>query len=81
MENKRIEAVKDWPEPQSIWDIQVFLGFANFYWCFIQGINQIAAPLTLMLKTIEVELSAEDLGSVSEGSTVDEVDGDSCHNS
>ena len=33
-------------------DIQVFIGFANFYWRFIQGFSKIAAPLTLMLKMI-----------------------------
>ncbi len=31
MEEKRIKAVRDWPEPQSVRDIQVFLEFANFY--------------------------------------------------
>ena len=51
MEDERIEAVKQWPEPQSVRDIQVFLGFANFYRRFIQGFSRIAAPLTLMLKT------------------------------
>ena len=35
MEGERIEAVKQWPELQSVRDIQVFLGFANFYWRFI----------------------------------------------
>ena len=29
----------------------MFLGFANFYHRFIQGLSQIAAPLTSMLKT------------------------------
>ena len=51
MENKRIEAIKQWPELQSVRDIQVFLGFANFYRRFIQGFSRIAAPLTSMLKT------------------------------
>ena len=51
MEDERIEAVKQWPEPQSVQDIQVFLGFANFYRRFIQGFSRIAAPLTSMLKT------------------------------
>ena len=51
MEDERIEAVKQWPEPQSVRDIQVFLGFANFYRRFIQGFSRIAAPLTSMLKT------------------------------
>ena len=31
-------------------DIQISLGFANFYWRFIQGFSQVAAPLTLILK-------------------------------
>ena len=35
MEEERIDAVKTWPEPKSIRDIQVFLGFANFYRRFI----------------------------------------------
>ena len=51
MEDERIEAVKQWPEPQSVRDIQVFLGFANFYRQFIQEFSRIAAPLTSMLKT------------------------------
>ncbi len=49
MEEERIEAVRDWPEPQSVRDIQVFLGFANFYRRFIRNFSRIAAPLTSML--------------------------------
>ena len=55
IEDKRIEAVKQWPEPQSVQDIQVFLGFANFYRPFIWGFSRIATPLTSMLKTSETE--------------------------
>ena len=51
MEDKQIEAVKNWPEPKLVQDIQVFIGFANFYQRFIQGFSKIAAPLTSMLKT------------------------------
>ena len=50
IEDERIKAVKFWPEPKSIQDIQVFIGFANFYRRFIQGFSKIAAPLTSMLK-------------------------------
>ena len=50
MEDERIEIVKQWPESQSVQDIQAFLGFANFYRRFIHGFSWIAAPLTLMLK-------------------------------
>ena len=31
MEAEQIEVVSKWPEPKSVRDIQVFLGFANFY--------------------------------------------------
>ncbi len=51
MEEERIEAVKDWPEPQSNRDIQVFLGFANFYRRFIKSFGKIAAPFTSILQT------------------------------
>ena len=49
IEEERIDAVKNWPEPKSMHDIQVFLGFANFYRRFIQVFSRIAALLTSML--------------------------------
>ena len=52
MEAKRIDIVKEWPEPKSVQDIHVFLGFTNFYRQFIQGFSRIATPLTSMLKTV-----------------------------
>ena len=51
MEDKQIEAVKNWPEPTSVRDIQVFIDFANFYRRFIRGFSRIAALLTSLLKT------------------------------
>ena len=44
--------VKNWPELRSVRDIEVFIGFANFYQRFIQGFSRIAASLTSMLKKI-----------------------------
>ena len=51
MEEERIEAVSTWPEPKSIRDIQVFLGFANFYRRFIKNFSRIDTPLTSILRT------------------------------
>ncbi len=51
IEEKQIKFVRNWPEPQSVCDIQIFLGFANFYQRFIQGLSRFTAPLTSMLKT------------------------------
>ena len=31
MEAKKIKVVKNWLKPKLVWDIQVFLDFANFY--------------------------------------------------
>ncbi len=53
IEEEMIEAIRDWPEPQSVRDIQVFLDFANFYRRFIQNFSRIAVPLTLILQTID----------------------------
>lgn len=50
MEESRIESVRDWPEPTSVREIQVFIGFANFYRRFIKGFSRIAAPLTSLVK-------------------------------
>ena len=54
MEDKRIKAVKNWPKPNFVYDIQIFLSFANFYQYFIQSFGKIAGPLTLMLKILSL---------------------------
>ena len=50
MDYKRVEAVTQWPQPKSVQDIQVFLGFVNFYRRFIKGYLHITHPLTELLK-------------------------------
>ncbi len=57
MEEKRIEAVKDWPKLQSVKDIQIFLGFANFYRRFIKNFSNITALLTSILQTTDESTS------------------------
>ena len=66
--------MKNWLEPKSVHDIQVFLGFANFYYCFIQGFSRIAAPLTLMLKMSQTSTS----GTQKFMNLVDEFGGGDC---
>ena len=51
MEAERIKVVQEWAELKLVHDIQVFLGFANFYQQFIMSFSKIAAPLTSMLQT------------------------------
>ena len=71
MEDDRIEAVKNWPEPKSVRDIQVFLGFANFYRRFIRGFSKIAGPLTSILRTANlIENSLTSVGVAEEDKVV-----------
>lgn len=46
----RVSTIMDWPLPKSFRDIQVFLGFANFYRRFIREFSRIVRGLTAMLK-------------------------------
>jgi hypothetical protein len=50
MEPDRIQTIAEWPVPASHRDIQVFLGFANFYRRFIRNFSKIAKPMSDMLK-------------------------------
>ena len=46
MAQNKIQPIQDWPEPCKVWDIISFLGFANFYCCFIYRYSEITVPLT-----------------------------------
>ena len=46
MDPKKVGAVTDWATPQTVRDVQCFLGFANFYRIFIKNYSQVAASLT-----------------------------------
>ena len=70
IEDKKIETTRNWLEPKSVRDIQVFLDFANFYWRFIQGLSKIAGPLTLML---QITGSSKNLPSSMDMAESDEV--------
>eukprot|EP00063_Salmo_salar_P080830 XP_014055665.1 PREDICTED: uncharacterized protein LOC106604999 [Salmo salar] len=48
MDPEKVRAVVDWPEPMSRVQLQWFLGFANFYWRFIRGYSNLAAPLSAL---------------------------------
>jgi RNase H-like domain found in reverse transcriptase len=60
MDPAKVEAVLGWERPKSAHDIQVFLGFANFYRRFIKGYSKITAPLTnLTRKEVKFKWSPE----------------------
>ncbi|KAK3539324.1 hypothetical protein QTP70_000236 [Hemibagrus guttatus] len=50
MDERKVTAVRDWPAPTMVKELQRFLGFANFYRRFIQNYSSIAHPLTSLLR-------------------------------
>ena len=46
MNNNKFKVIQDWPEPWKVKDVQVFLGFANFYRRFIHNYSDLTVPLT-----------------------------------
>jgi hypothetical protein len=45
MDPVKITRVAEWPTPGSKKEVQSFLGFTNFYRCFIKGFSDLARPL------------------------------------
>ncbi|KAH6579346.1 hypothetical protein BASA60_003303 [Batrachochytrium salamandrivorans] len=50
MDQTKIASVQNWPTPGKVHDIQVFLGFTNFYRRFVPNYAKITQPLTSLLK-------------------------------
>ena len=50
MDQKKAKAIKKWPEPKNLKEVQAFLGFANFYQRFIQDYSKVITPLTTLTK-------------------------------
>jgi len=45
MDPVKVAGVHDWPTPENRTDVQAFIGFVNFYRCFIRDFSTIARPL------------------------------------
>ena len=40
----KVQTIQDWPEPHKVKDVQSFLGFADFYCCFISAASFLTIP-------------------------------------
>jgi len=49
MDEGRVATIQEWPVPTCYKDVQVFLGFANFYRRFIYNYSRLAAGLNNLL--------------------------------
>ena len=50
MDPIKLKAIREWPAPQTIKQVQMFLGFGNFYRWFIWNYSTIVKPLTTLTK-------------------------------
>src|SRR5258708_1264195 len=50
MDLVKVAAIQNWLEPWNVHDVQSFLGFMNFYCCFITDYSQMTLPLTNLCK-------------------------------
>ena len=46
MDETKVQVIRDWLTLQKVKDVQSFLGFANFYCCFIANYSDMSVPLT-----------------------------------
>jgi len=50
MSDRKVKSVQDWAHPRSVKEVQIFIGFANFYGRFIKDFSKVCKPITEMLK-------------------------------
>lgn len=59
MEEEKVAAVRNWPQPKNVKGIERFIGFANYYRRFIKDFSKIAAPLNKLKGKHEWEWGEE----------------------
>ena len=52
MDQKKVEAVKNWTMPKTVTDVWSFLGFTNHYRRFIRGYANVAKPLNILVSGV-----------------------------
>ena len=50
MDPAKVESILDWTRPNSVHDVQVFMGLADYYRRFVKDFSRIASPLTALLR-------------------------------
>jgi RNase H-like domain found in reverse transcriptase/Reverse transcriptase (RNA-dependent DNA polymerase) len=50
MDPAKLKGILDWPAPKTVKEVPSFIGFGNFYCCFVKGFSHLAHPLHDLLK-------------------------------
>ena len=53
MDPKKVAVLNTWPTPLKKCNMQSFLGFCNFFRCFIQGFSAVTCPLSQLMGNSE----------------------------
>jgi hypothetical protein len=59
MEEDKVQAILEWPQPQTVTHVRAFLGLANYYRAFVKNFGHLTAPLTDLTKKDQDFLWAE----------------------
>lgn len=59
MDDEKVKAILDWPNPKSLTNVRSFHGLALFYRRFIKGFSSIIAPMMDVLKKKEFQWTSE----------------------
>ena len=51
LSEKKVASILNWKAPQSVKVVQILIGFANFYRCFIENFSKVCQQITDTLKT------------------------------
>lgn len=52
-DSTKVQAISEWPMPNTVYDVRSFLGLTNYFRKFIQGYAVLARPLTDLLKGLD----------------------------
>jgi len=50
MSDRKVKSVQNWAHPRSVKEVQIFIGFANFYRRFIKDFSKVCKPITATLQ-------------------------------
>ena len=50
MDDKKVDAIQYWEEPETVQEVRSFLGLENYYRIFLEGYSIVTVPFIELLK-------------------------------